>query len=193
MRLIVASNNKGKIREIKEILAGFDLEVLSESEAGFNVDPEENGQTLADNALIKVNAIEVGEDMVLGDDTGLYVDYLGGPGVRSARYAGPGATDADNRKKMLEEMEGVEDRSGKFITVMALKYKGQVYQVQGECPGHISTEERGTHGFGYDQIFIPAGYDISFAEMEDEVKNSISHRRRALEKLAQILEKLLSA
>lgn len=191
MKLIIASNNKGKIKEIKEILSDFDLQILSQNEAGFShVDAEENGDTLYENACIKARALDT-DLPVLADDTGLFVDYLKGPGVYTARYAGENASDEANRHKMLEELDGIKMRDASFITCMVLKVGDEIYSVEGICPGKIAEEERGSQGFGYDSIFIPEGYDKTFAQLDDKTKNSISHRRKAIEKISRILEELL--
>lgn len=192
MKIILASNNKGKIREIKEILGDLDVEILSQDQAGFQgINPVEDGETLEANAIIKVDSI-ASQEPVLGDDTGLFVEALGGPGVHTARFAGEKATDEENRSKMLREMEGIGDRKADFRTVLVLKHQGKYYKALGRCPGTIATEELGDGGFGYDSIFIPDGYTKTFAQLDEETKNSISHRKKAIENLGSILKDLIS-
>lgn len=192
MKIILASNNKGKIREIKEILGDLNVEIQSQDQAGFGgINPEEDGETLEANAIIKVDSI-ASQEPVLGDDTGLFVKALEGPGVRTARFAGENATDGENRAKMLREMEGIEDRKAEFRTVLVLKYQGKYYKALGTCQGSIAAEELGSGGFGYDSIFIPDGYTKTFAQLDEDTKNSISHRKKAIENLGSILRDLIS-
>lgn len=190
MKLILASNNRGKLREIKEIIGDLGLEVMTKDEAGLGgPSPVEDADSLEGNALIKARALDT-DQAVLADDTGLFVRALDGPGVHTARYAGEGATDEANRAKLLNDMEGIEDRSAYFETVIVLLYKGDVYTARGRCHGEILREEAGDLGFGYDSIFKPDGYEESFAQLDPVIKNSISHRSRALEDLKGILEDL---
>lgn len=194
MKLIIASNNKHKIEEIKAILGvRFDT-VLGMREAGLELEVEENAETLEGNAEKKASEVfaladslgilENG-DAVLADDTGLLVDALNGaPGVRSARYATEGHDDAANRKKLLENMSAVPEalRGAHFATAMVLARKGEPdIEATGRVFGRITREEHGEHGFGYDSLFYyePAGR--TFAEMEAEEKNLVSHRKNALE------------
>ncbi len=192
MKLIVASNNLGKIKEIKEILKDLEIEVISQSEVGFSdLDVIEDGETLEANARKKAQAIFTNE-MVLADDTGLFVRALDGPGVHTARYAGEHASDEENRLKMLKNLEGVEDRYAEFITCMIVKYKDNYYKANGVCKGSISCEEKGENGFGYDSIFIPEDYDKTFAQLDDETKNKISHRSEALKAVKILIGELIS-
>lgn len=192
MKLVVASNNLGKIREIKDILKDLQIEVVSQSEAGFDdIEVIEDGQTLEANAKKKAQAICTNE-MVIADDTGLFVRALDGPGVYTARYAGEHASDEDNRLKMLKNLEGIEDRYAEFITCMIVKYKDNYYMANGVCKGSIACEEKGENGFGYDSIFIPEGYNKTFAQLEDEVKNKISHRSKALEAVKILIGELIN-
>lgn len=197
-KIVVSSNNEGKIKEIKEILHQLKFEILKKSDMDLEgVEVEETGDTLEQNAMLKARALKnllSDEYLVLADDTGLYVDYLDGkPGLYTARFAGEHATDEDNRKKLLKELEGVEyeKRTAYFKTAIALVEDGKREIItEGICKGHIAEEERGEHGFGYDFLFIPEGYDKTFSELEHDIKNSISHRRRALENLKTELIKL---
>lgn len=185
MKLLIASNNKHKIDEIKQILSKNFSEIYSLEELGISCDPEENGATFSDNALIKANEIAKHTDMaVLADDTGLCVDFLGGkPGVFSARYAG-NHDHAANRRKILQEMANATDRSAHFCTAVALRYPdGKIVCAEGRVDGRILTEETGANGFGYDSIFFSNDLGKSFGEATAEEKNSVSHRGRALQSL----------
>ncbi len=193
MKLVLATGNSDKLKEMKALLAKLPIEVTSKDEMGFaDLDVDETGETLEDNAELKARALyEATGEWVLADDTGLFVDALdGAPGVYSARYAGEHATYEDNRKRLLSALEGVDDRSAAFRTVVCLIDKaGQAIFLEGVCPGAIAVVERGEMGFGYDSIFVPEGWDRSFAEMTDEEKNAISHRGNALALVAKGLEK----
>jgi XTP/dITP diphosphohydrolase len=195
-RLVFASNNAHKLEEVRRILAP--LPVLSLHEVGFTAEIEENGSTLAENSLIKAQAVAdwlsandtLADTYVFADDTGLEIEALGGaPGVHTARWAGEPACDANNRKKALAELAGKTNRNARFCTVITLIEGIQTAyrQVEGEVKGIITTEERGTSGFGYDALFMPEGYDKTFGELPAEIKNGISHRARALEKLKELL------
>lgn len=196
-KLVVSSNNKGKIKEIKSILSGLNIEVLSKDEAGLTgLEVVEDKDTLEENAIKKaVEMHNITKGMVIADDSGLFVDYLdGAPGVYSARFAGVDGDDVANNKKLLEELKGVpeSERGAVFKTAIAIVSEdGLVDIVVGECRGKIITEEKGTGGFGYDPLFIPKGYIKTFAELDYDIKNKISHRRDALEKLKQKLESII--
>jgi XTP/dITP diphosphohydrolase len=182
MRLLVASKNQGKISEIKRIYKG-PIEILSPIDIACQLDILEDGVDLRQNSLKKAIAYFRKTGIcTIGEDTGLFVKALGGrPGVYSARYGGKG--DASNRKKLLSEMKGKDERAAYFKTVIALVIKEDwVEFFEGEVKGEITEEEIGDKGFGYDPIFMPIGCDKTFAEMREEEKNSISHRRIALEK-----------
>lgn len=189
MNLIIASNNEHKIKEIKTILQGrFEL-ILSLKEANINCDPEENGKTFLDNALIKVNEIAKHTAYaVLADDTGLCVGALNGePGVMSARYAG-NHDNAKNRAKLLERLKTASDRSAHFSTAVALRYpNGEIITAEGRVDGYILEQEDGENGFGYDSLFYCTELRKSFGTATENEKNSVSHRARALKNL---LEKL---
>lgn len=188
-KVIVASNNEHKIKEIKQILNKFSIEVVSLKEAGIDIDVDETGSTFMENAFIKANEIykAVGEHMVIADDSGLMVDALGGaPGVYSARFAGEHGNDKKNNEKLLSLLKGkpVEERSAKFVSAVVLIVDDKtVIKVQGEVNGYITDKEYGSDGFGYDPLFFVPKFNMTFAEMNSEQKNSISHRGRALEKL----------
>jgi XTP/dITP diphosphohydrolase len=184
-KVIVASNNQGKIKEIKEILKYFPLEVISLKEANIKVDVVEDGKTFMENAYKKACEIyKITGEMVLSDDSGLMVDVLNGaPGVFSARFAGEHGNDKKNNEKLLELLKDKkeEDRKAKFVAAMVfIINENKVVQVQGECNGYIINEERGDDGFGYDPLFYIPDLKKTFAEISSSEKNAISHRGRAL-------------
>ena len=186
MKIIAATNNKHKVVEIRAILAPIGIEVLSASEAGGIPDVVEDRDTFEGNAAKK--ATESAEALglpVLSDDSGLCVNALDGrPGIFSARYGGPGLNDRDRCKKLLKEMNDCEDRKAHFACVIALA-DGQgnlLGTAMGKCEGEIDKEMRGEEGFGYDPLFIPNGHEKSFAQLGEEIKNSLSHRKNALER-----------
>ncbi len=180
-KLVMATNNAGKLSEARAI-AGNKLEILSLDDIGYHHDIPETANTLAGNALLKVRAIkEVCDLDVFADDTGLLVDALGGaPGVYTARYAGPQCSPDDNINLMLKNMEGIEDRHARFCTAIALSLDGKEHLFEGAVEGTIAKERSGSHGFGYDPIFVPDETGICFAEMTEDAKNAISHRGRAI-------------
>ena len=189
-KLVFASNNKHKLAEARAIL-GDKFEVVSLEEIGCHDEIPETAENLEGNALIKARWVKdkYGFDC-FADDTGLMVEALdGAPGVYSARYAGEHCTFADNVNKMLREMSGKENRKAYFATVIALILNGQTYTFEGKVDGYIATEPHGEGGFGYDPIFIAEESGRSFAEMSSEEKNAISHRGRAVRKLADFLSK----
>ena len=189
MKIVFATNNKHKLEEIKDIL-GKDFEIVSLAEIGCHEDIPETGLTLEENARQKSSYIvEHYNHDCFADDTGLEVDALNGePGVYSARYAEGTDHDSEaNMRKLLSKMSNVKDRTARFRTVISLIINGVEHQFEGRVEGRIATEKHGKEGFGYDPIFIPEGYDKSFAELGEEVKNQISHRARAVKKLAEYL------
>ena len=191
MKLVFATNNQNKLSEVKKIL-GNQFEVMSLSEIGCKEDIPEKGQTLKENALIKAQYVyDKYHVNCFADDTGLEVDALGGaPGVYSARYAGGVGHDSQaNMKKLLHELENVDNRKARFRTVIALIIDGKVNTFEGIVNGEIIREKRGGEGFGYDPVFQPEGYNKTFAEIGFDVKNQISHRARAVQKLADFLLK----
>ena len=191
MNIIIASNNKGKIREFKKMLEPMGYTVLSQSEAGIDLEVEETGTTFKENATLKAEAIyNLKHTPVLADDSGLEVDFLNGePGVYSARYMGLDS-DESRRKCILEKLQGVEEskRTARFVCCICyIDENGNKQYAEGYWNGKIAEEEKGSNGFGYDQIFIPNGENITSAEMLPEDKNSNSHRASALKKLKAIL------
>lgn len=189
MKIVFATNNKHKLEEIKDIL-GKDFEIVSLAEIGCHEDIPETGLTLEENARQKSTYIvEHYNHDCFADDTGLEVDALNGePGVHSARYAEGTDHDSEaNMRKLLSKMSNVKDRTARFRTVISLIINGVEHQFEGRVEGRIATEKHGKEGFGYDPIFIPEGYDKSFAELGEDVKNQISHRARAVKKLAEYL------
>lgn len=192
MKLLIASNNQHKIDEIKQILGNKFEQILSLSEARIVCDPEENGKTFLDNALIKVRAVAKLTDMpVLGDDTGLCVDALNGaPGVHSARFAGD-HDNAKNRAKLLYELQDETNRKAHFSTAVALLYpNGRLVTAEGRVDGEILHTEVGANGFGYDSLFYCNEIGKTFAEATAEEKNAVSHRGRALQKLDEKLQSM---
>jgi XTP/dITP diphosphohydrolase len=190
MKLVFATNNKNKVKEMKALLPES-IEILTLSEIGCYEDIEETEDTLEGNAKLKANYItnNYGYDC-FADDTGLEVDALdGAPGVYSARYAGENVTYEDNVQKMLREMKGKQNRKSQFRTSIALNLKGKQFLFDGICKGEITKEKHGNDGFGYDPIFRPTGFDQTFAEMDLKQKGEISHRGLAVKKLIDFLLK----
>jgi XTP/dITP diphosphohydrolase len=201
MKIVIASNNKHKISEIKAILhekVSKDIELLSLAEIGFFEDIEENGETFEENAFIKASAAARLGYMAMADDSGLMVDRLdGAPGVYSARFAGEPCDDRKNNEKLLAALEGTtpEERMAKFVSTIAFVDPAKTDRgicARGECPGTILYEYKGTGGFGYDPLFYYAPLDKTFAELTAEEKNSISHRARALDVFCELLKKELN-
>lgn len=199
MKLVFASNNKHKLEEVRQILP-TNVEVISLREIGFVQDIDETGTTLEENSALKArevwnwltnNSVLDSVDGVFADDTGLEISALGGaPGVRTARWAGDEACDMNNRQKALHELAGVKDRAARFRTVVSLIIKGEMQQVEGIVNGEIAIEEEGDGGFGYDPVFIPEGYNNTFASLSSEEKNAISHRGRAMEALRKLIDNI---
>lgn len=187
-KIVFATNNQHKLEEIRKITQGS-LEILSLTDIGCNEEIDETGITLNENALIKATYVKerYGFDC-FADDTGLEVDALeGAPGVYSARYAGEACRPEDNMEKLLAEMKETENRRAQFRTVIALRCNGENHLFEGVIRGSIIREKKGNEGFGYDPIFMPEGYDKTFAELGTEVKNQISHRAVATSKLMHFL------
>lgn len=190
MKLIIASNNKDKIKEIKEILSSHFDEIISIKEAGIYHETVEDGTTFMENAIKKAREIcEISGCASLADDSGICVDALGGePGIYSARYSGEHGNDEMNNQLILKNLEGKTDRSAHYTCAMALFFPdGKSITAEGYWHGKVAYEPKGTNGFGYDPLFIPDGFDCTSAELTPEEKNDISHRRNALNLL---LEKL---
>ena len=193
MKLILATNNAHKMREIFEILGAEFPDMVTLKQAGLEIDVEEDGSTFAENAIKKAEEVLKfsGYPAALADDSGLIVDELGGaPGVYSARYAGEGHNDADNNAKLMRDMAGVptERRTCRFASAVALAREGkETICVMGYAEGILLTEARGQNGFGYDPYFFYPPFGKSFAELSAEEKNSVSHRKHALEALLEVL------
>ena len=187
--LVIASNNPGKIREIREVVRG--IELLSLSDIGFTEEIPEPFHTFEENALAKASAIYTATGKnVFADDSGLCINALNGaPGVDSAHYSGK-RDDEANLQKALSELKGSDDRSAFYKAVICLMWEGEVYYFEGICEGQIIEQKRGERGFGYDPIFIPAGYDETFGELPSDIKNSISHRGKAVRKMVEWLNAL---
>lgn len=193
MKVILASKNEGKLREMRAILSKYGMDVVSRDDAGIDsFEVEETGTTFEENSYIKAKAImDASGFPTIADDSGIVVDALdGAPGVYSARFAGEGCTDDDNNAKLLELMKDVpwEERTGRFVSVITMVFPdGKTLVARGEVEGHITTELHGTGGFGYDTLFVPVGYDETFGILPAELKNRISHRANALKKLETLL------
>ncbi|MEO7976610.1 non-canonical purine NTP diphosphatase [Flavobacterium sp.] len=191
MKLVFASNNLNKIKEIQSILNGS-IELLSLEEIGCNEEIPETAATIEGNAILKANYVtqKYGYDC-FADDTGLEVTALNGePGVFSARYAGQQKNADDNMNKLLDSLIDKEERSAQFKTVIALNLSGQQHLFTGIAKGNIIRKKRGNHGFGYDPIFEPENYTKTFAELSSEVKNKISHRAKATQQLIDFLNSM---
>ncbi len=194
-KLVLSTENKHKVDEIKDILKDVDIEVVSRGELDiedFHV--VEDGETLEENSIKKARELaERCDYMVIADDTGLFVNALNGePGIYSSRYAGEDGNDYKNCTKLLKNLEDKKDRSAYFKTVIALITEDKkIYTLEGICKGSIETERKGSGGFGYDPVFKPEGYDHTFAELGELVKNRISHRAKALIELKEILKSIL--
>lgn len=188
-KLIFATNNYHKLQEIQDLLNNK-FKIISLDEIGINEDIPETADNLEGNALLKARFVyERTQSDCFADDTGLEVEMLeGAPGVYSARYAGENASFDDNMDKLIHAMENQENRRAKFRTVIALIIKGNEYLFEGKVDGTILKNKQGKDGFGYDPVFLPDGFEKSFAEMDPAQKNAISHRGRSAQKLAHFLE-----
>jgi len=191
MEIVFATQNKHKLEEIQKIV-GDQYKIISLADLNFFEDIPETENTLVGNALMKARFIhEKFHCNCFADDTGLEIDALhGAPGVYSARYAGPACSFEDNMRKVLSQMEGISNRKAQFKTVIALILDNKEYLFEGSVSGTILEKKSGTQGFGYDPIFLPDGYNESFAEMSAELKNRISHRAVATQKLTHFLHSL---
>ena len=195
MKLLIATNNPGKIREYQELLADLPLELTSPAQEGLDIEVAETGESFAENARLKAIAYAKASGLLtLADDSGLEVDALGGePGIRSARYAGEGASDEERYQLLLERLEDVpwEERTARFRCVIAVATPDrEVYTAEGSCEGIIAFEPEGEHGFGYDPIFYLPEYGKTMAELPPEVKNKISHRAKAAQKTREFLAQI---
>ena len=190
--LLIATNNAGKLKEYRAIIGALPLTMLSLADVGITVDVPETGTTFEENAAIKAGEYaRLSHLPTLADDSGLAIDYLGGrPGVYSARYAGENAADSDRIEKVLSDMSGAANRSARFVCVAVLADDAgsSIASVMGTCEGRLAAEPRGLYGFGYDPIFLPAGFDKTFAELDPETKNRISHRANAASKIIPFLQ-----
>lgn len=191
--IIAASRNQHKITEIEAITKKFGMNIISRDEAGIpKFEIEEDGETFEENSFKKANEImKVCGKITIADDSGLMVEYLGGaPGVYSARFAGEDGNDVKNNEKLLMLLEGVpyKERRAKFVSVITMVYPdGECLTARGECEGHIIEAPTGENGFGYDPLFVPEGYQRTFAQLSAEEKNQISHRAKALVQLEKLL------
>ena len=195
MKLVLASKNPHKLKELEEILSGLGVEVMMESEAGVDVEVEETGTTFEENALLKAKAVcEASGLPAVADDSGLCVDALNGaPGVYSARYGGEGLDDPGRCRLLLENLRGQLDRRGKFVSAICCCFpNGDTVTARGECPGTIAYAPRGENGFGYDPIFVLPSLKKTFAQLTPGEKNAISHRGNALREFKTELEKYLN-
>lgn len=193
MDVVIATGNKGKVKEFKKLLKGCFDKVYSAAELGIPTDVEETGGTFAENSLIKARHVKALTSMAaLADDSGLMVDCLdGAPGVYSARYAGENADDRSNRKKLFSEMRGAADRSARFVCALTLILPdGEIITADGETKGHITESEEGSNGFGYDVMFFSDELGKSFGMADEAEKNSVSHRAKAAAALAEKLKNL---
>ena len=194
MKLVVASRNEHKLAEIRTILTYLGVEVCSEEEVGVTLEVEETGTTFEENSMLKAKAVMEATGLAaMADDSGLCVDCLNGaPGVYTARYGGPGLSDAQRYRLLLENMRGQTPRTAKFVTVITCCFpNGDVIVARGECPGTITYAPIGKGGFGYDPVFFVPHLKKTFAQLTPEEKNAISHRGRALRDFAEKLEAYL--
>ncbi|MBQ7364956.1 MAG: XTP/dITP diphosphatase [Clostridia bacterium] len=193
MKFVLASNNRHKIEEIKSILQknACEVEILSLADIGYTDEIVEDGTSFEENALIKAKTVASLGYIGIADDSGLCVDALNGaPGIYSARYAGEPCDHNANNEKLLKALDGKEDkeRSAAFVSVIACAHpNGDFFTVRGECHGKILTSRQGEGGFGYDPLFLPDGYTVTFAELSFDEKNTISHRAKALAAFAKAL------
>ena len=195
LKIIFASRNKGKIKEVKDILSGTDLDIVSLLDLNDNEDIIEDGITFEANALKKASHVfNKYKIPVIADDSGLAVDQLnGGPGIFSARFSGPNATDDQNNLKLIEELKHLPEPHHARYICSAVYYNGEKYlTVEGEERGIITLNAKGVNGFGFDPLFIPENYSVTMAELDPKEKNKISHRAKAFNKLKKKLSFLLS-
>lgn len=195
-KVILASNNQGKIQEVKEILKDMDIQLLSMKEAGIDMDIEENGTTFEENAVIKAKAVmECAGEITIADDSGLEVDYLNKePGIYSARYMGHDTSYKIKNKAIIDRLEGVEgsDRSARFVCAIAAVFPdGRKIVTRGTMEGVIAYEEMGENGFGYDPIVYLPEFQKTSAQLSPEEKNKVSHRGKALEELKKQLKQII--
>jgi len=193
MRIVFATGNMDKIKEVRQILDGIGMDIITMSEAGVDIDIEEDGTTFEENALIKARAVAqyLPEDIVMADDSGLEIDYLGGePGIYSARYLGHDTSYHEKNMNFIMRLEGVpdEERTARFVcAIAAVLPDGREYTTLGKYEGAIGYEEKGEHGFGYDPVFYLPDLGCYSAELSDEEKNARSHRGKALRAMREKL------
>ncbi len=197
LRIIFATGNQGKMREIRDIMSDLDAEILSMKEAGIEADIEEDGKTFEENAVIKAKAVAAFTDaIVLADDSGLEIDYLNKePGIYSARYLGEDTPYSVKNKNLIERLAGVPDekRTARFVcAIAAVMPDGGIVTTRGVIEGRIGYEEKGDNGFGYDPIFFVPEYGVTTAQLTEDEKNRISHRGRALNAMKTELRKRIS-
>ncbi len=196
MKIIFATKNAGKVKEVKLMLSELNAEILTMTEAGIDIDIDENGKTFEDNAIIKAKAVmEASGCVSISDDSGLEIDYIGKkPGVHSARFMGEETPYEVKNAKILEMLEGVDEkeRTARFVSVIAAAFPdGKVITARGTVEGIIAYEPKGTNGFGYDPIFFYPPFGKTLSEIDVELKNSISHRGKALEAMKEKLKGLI--
>ena len=189
MKLVFATNNQNKLSEIRSLVAS-NIEILSLKDINCNEEIPETNPTLEENALQKAKFVFDNYGFnCFADDTGLEIDSLGGePGVFSARYAGEDCNPDNNIKKVLTKLIGISKRTAKFRTIIALIIDGEEALFEGECKGYIAKQKIGVEGFGYDPIFIPEGFELTFAEMNQNKKGEVSHRGKSVKKLVDFLD-----
>lgn len=196
-KIIFATTNQGKVREVKMMMEGFDVELYTMKEAGINIDIVEDGTTFEENAIIKAKTImEITGEIALADDSGLEVDYLdGAPGIYSARFLGENTSYDEKNSYIIEKLKDAKgkERSARFVCAMAAAFPdGEVITCKGTIEGLIGYEQKGTNGFGYDPIVYVPEFEMTTGEMTPELKNSISHRGKALEQMKEILTRKLN-
>jgi len=189
-KLVFATNNQNKVDEVRSVL-GKRFDIISLKEAGIDIDIPEPHDTLEANASEKSKTIfKLTNKNCFSEDTGLEVEALNGaPGVKSARYAGENRSFEDNIEKLLSALRPADNKAARFRTVISLILDGKEHLFEGICPGRITSTKKGSHGFGYDPVFVPDGSEKTFAEMEMEEKNKFSHRKKAMKKLIEFLNK----
>jgi len=195
-KLVVATKNKGKLAEIKKVLSNMPFDVVAMSDIGIDIDVIEDGTTFEENSMKKAQEIcIVSNTIVMADDSGLEVDFLNGaPGIYSARFGGPEATDKDKNEKLLNMLKIVpfEKRKARFVCAIAIAFPdGRSFVVRDTCEGFIALECKGNNGFGYDPLFYVPQYEKTMAELEIDIKNEISHRAKALNKMAVKIQEYL--
>ena len=192
MKFVLATANKGKISEMREILAARSIEGVSQAEVGLALEVEEIGTTFMENALLKAQAVCAASGLpAIADDSGLMVDALGGePGVYSSSFGGEALSDSERYAYLLKKMENMEQRNAKFVSTIVCTFPdGEIISAEGECHGEILHAPRGSGGFGYDPVFLVKGTGKSMAELSPEEKNAVSHRGAALRAFVSLLEK----